>query len=371
MKKIFFFTVFSITSVSALSKDRCIVGNEKNSQLQVGLKSAQTESPITQKIYQKYNLLPKTEADSNCPTGDCRNNTAVQKLSALPTGGAQASPAYVHLNEACVEVAAQVKAGSAEIDCPSRKTGKFNFCYPKSMANYQSAVTSDFYNCLRKTQDFPLTIDALFEMYTLESGFKPYYANTGGTGMGQLTGIFIKDIHQKHRGRPILQSIADSTDSQCEAAKLIAQKDLQKEPSLANKCDFVQVGEGLERNILYTLVGMSNSWNKDIGPLMKDYIKKNERDPAILEVQKKALLNAYGAGGRAAARAAIRRLTKLKPADFAKAMTRPLYTAEGQNLTTYTTNIALKQKQIEKIMNEPLLSEYKKNGARACLDHMF
>ncbi len=127
----------------------------------------------------------------------------------------------------------------------------------------------------------------------------------------------------------------------------------------------------MERNILYSLVGMSNSWNKDIGPLMKDYIKKHERDPALLDVQKKALLNAYGPGGRAAARAAVRRLTKLKPADFVKAMSRPLLTAEGNNLTTYTTSIADKQKQIAKLMTEPLLSEYKKNGARACLDHMY
>jgi hypothetical protein len=371
MKILLFFSVAGLTSISAFSQDRCIVGNEKNNQLQLGLQSAQTKSSITQKIYQKYNLLPKTEADANCPTGDCGQNSATQQLQPLPTGGAPASPDYVHFNAACVEVAAQVKAGSAELNCPSRKAGKFNFCYPKSLANYQSAVISDFYKCLRKTQDFPLTIDTLFEMYTLESGFKPYYANPGGTGMGQLTGIFIKDIHQKHRGRPILQSIANSTDSKCETAKIIAQKDLQKVPTLANKCDFVQVGEGMERNILYTLVGMSNSWNKDIGPLMKDYVKKHERDPAILEVQKKALLNAYGPGGRAAARAAVRRLTKLKPLDFVKAMSRPLMTAEGQNLTTYTTSIADKQKQIAKLMKEPLLSEYKKNGARACLEHMY
>jgi hypothetical protein len=371
MRSFIIILALGFLSLQVFAQNQCIVGNEKNSQLLDNLDQAQKNSLITQKIYQKYDLYPKTEADANCPKGNCGQNTSTQALTPLPTGGAPASPAYVHFNEACIEVVAKIKAGTSELNCPSQKKGTFDFCFSKSQANYQSAVVSDFYKCIRSNQDFPISADTLFEMYTLESAFKPYYSNPGGAGLGQLTSIFIKDIHQKHRGRPILEAIADSTDLKCDAAKIIAAKDLKKTPTLNNRCDFVQAGEGLERNILYTLVGLANSWNKDISPLMKDYNNKHVRDPALLDAQKFALLNAYGPGGRGAARAAVRRLTKLKPADFVKAMSKPLYSKKQKNLTTYTTSIAEKQKQLMKIMKEPLLSDYKKNGAKACLESLY
>ena len=360
MKKIFFYIIFVFANQFASAQEQCLSGSESNKQLLENLKEAQANSPIAMKISEKYDLLKKTEA------GVC---TECERAPRRPLPSL--SPNKTYFKEECVQAAAQIKTSSNEVSCPSGKNGFHKQCFSRTFFKYQNAVISEFYKCIRRTQNFPITPEALFEMYSLESGFKPYYSNPGGTGMGQLTGIFIKDLHMKHRGRPVIESIAQSTHEDCETAKIIAEKDLKKEPSLNNKCSFIQAGEGLERNILYSLMGLANSWNKDIEPLLKNYIKKYERDPQILDVQYKALINSYGPGGRAAARASIRRLSKLAPKDYVKAMSRPLMTEDGDNLNVYTNNMANKQKQIVQFFIEPMKSEFKKNGARACLEYMF
>ena len=362
MKLKFYFQIAVVTALlsqHSFADQQCISGSESSKGLIENLSAAEKNSPITSLISRRYGLEKKTEAD--CIDCEKSNKALLPKLE----------PNKTYFKEECLEAAGQIKAASNEVICPSGKNGQFRQCYTRSFFNYQNAVISDFYKCLRRTQNLPITPEALFEMYSLESGFKPYYSNSGGTGMGQLTSIFIKDLHQKHRGRPIIESIANSTHDDCEAAKIIAQKDLSKEPSLSNKCSFIQAGEGMERDVLYSLMGLANSWNKDIEPLLTSYNKKYERDPQLLKVQYKALINSYGPGGRAAARASIRRLSKLKPSDYIKAMDRPLMTEEGGNLNVYTNNLAKKQKQLVQFMKDPIKSEFQKDGARACLEYMF
>ncbi len=235
--------------------------------------------------------------------------------------------------------------------------------------DYQNAVISSFTSCAQKEGLQSVDAKSLFEMFSKESGFRPNYAYVGGVGIGQLTNIFVEDIHQKHRGYGLMKKVADSTNPECSAAKLLAAKDLDKKPSFSNRCNFISTGEGMERNILYTLIGMANSWQKDIKPVLQKYLDKYSNDPQIEEVKHLAVINAYGPGGRGAARAAVARLSSLKPEQFVKSMKKPLFREGGKSLTVYTTNLANRQKSIAAALPEPIGSEFDKTGANACINN--
>jgi hypothetical protein len=358
MKKIFFLSLLFIAYAHA--QEKCLSGKVGNNHLIEQLQKAKSVSPIAKLISAKYGLDQKTEADSNC--ADCeKQKNKNQDLKNI-------TKEKTFFKSECIEAAASIQTGSREISCPDQKIAKHQFCFTKSLVTYQNAALSEMYKCVKFTTSLPITPDAIFEMYTLESGFKPAYTNGGGTGLGQLTGIFIKDLHQKHRGRKILESIQNSKNNSCDAAKIILQQDLKKEPNLKNKCEFTQYGEGLERNILYTLAGMASSWQKDIEPLMKDFSKKNADHSLLAKAQAKALLNAYGPGGRAAARAAVRRLSKLSPENFIAAMDKPLMTSVNNNLTVYTSRMHKKQNIIAQKLSGQLKLSFKKEGSSACTE---
>ena len=82
--------------------------------------------------------------------------------------------------------------------------------------------------------------------------------------------------------------------------------------------------------------------------------------------QQLALMNAYGSGGPAAARAALNLLTKLNPADFISEIQKPLISAKGKNVTEYTSKMSAKQERLTKFFKFPTQTEFANNGARAC-----
>ncbi len=363
MKKIFFlsllFAAICIIPQNTYAQEKCLNGKDGNNNLIQQLQKAKSDSPITKLIFTRYNIDQKTEADSNCAECERSKNKDLSKISVS---------AKTNFKSECIEAAASIQTSSAEISCPDQIIAKHQLCLTQNHLRYQNAVTSELYKCVKLTTNLPLTPDGLFEMYTLESGFKPSYANGGGTGLGQLTGIFIKDLHQPHRGLAILKSISDSNEKSCDIAKMILKKDLINEPTLKNKCDFTQYGEGMERNILYTLSGLANAWKKDIEPIMKPFSNQYSDDPQIQKAQEKALLNAYGPGGRAAARAAVRRLSKLNPTQFIAAMEKPLMTINNSSLTVYTTRMKKKQNIIGQKLTGPLQSLFNKEGSSACTE---
>ncbi len=282
---------------------------------------------------------------------------------------------------------AKIKSSTQQLECPSGRKVKINSCgtagqkkcppgvqpeppacVTSEMYQYQNAVISEAYKCVKDISQFPVTPEVLFEMYALESGFRSNYSYVGGVGVGQLTGIFIKDIHQKHRGRKILNQIQKSENSSCKLSQPMVAKDLKAEPSFKNRCDFIEYGEGFERNALYTLVGLANFWEKDIKPKMKDFNKKYSDNPNLQRAQQLALMNAYGPGGGVSARAALRRLNRLEPKEFIKTIQEPMVTVEGENLTAYTSKMNKKQNQTIQLFPEPLKLDFANNGARACVN---
>ena len=365
------------TTEFAFAANSCVSGNSSATNLIDQMKTARSKSPITKSIYSAYKLDPQTKTEgtasaTGCATCDAdaekvKNQTDLAEVSSVIENRIPAPK--MSFKKECLVSSGNFKSSSAEVICPSGQKAKGrNLCLTENLLDYQNAVISNFNSCMGDNNFKTLDAASLFKLYSLESAFKPQFAYSGGVGAGQLTSIFIEDIHQKHRGLKFLSTIANSTSKSCEAAKIIAAGDIKAKPKLSNTCSFTAVGEGLERNILYTLVGLANSWQKDISPKFKSYSEKYKNDPLLEQAQNLALLNSYGPGGRVAARAAVERLTALPPAKFIAAIKKPLSKERGQSLSVYVTHIEDRQKLVGQKLSEPLKSEFAKSGAAACVN---
>lgn len=376
MTKVISFFLLVLLPLTAMSAStQCLSGTAGNDHLIQQLASAKKSSPISTQLTEKYNLenKPAESTSSGCP--NCQQGPGFGPLNFGNHSTAQfmrqiAPDTKLLLRTDCLSASGKTDTSTTELKCPEGQlSSKYNFCFDSNLMRYQNAAITDFYKCVKKITNFPITPAGLFEMYSLESGFKPHYAYSGGVGMGQLTGIFVDDINQKHRGFKILKKVADTSDKDCEIAKTIAAKDIQKPIRLKNnRCNFVEYGEGMERNVLYTLIGLANSWNKDIEPVMEKYIAKNKGHASLARAKELALLNSYGPGGRAAARAAVRRLTKLSPTQFVDQIQKPMSGTKTTNLTSYIGKIQKRQKQLLSDMPKAQRTAYNKEGARACVN---
>ncbi len=355
---------------------QCHSGNESSTHLidQLNVAAKNPKSPA-------YYIL-KSESRQTKPEGQilnsgfCTDEACRSKHSQIEDlkkfaeeSGIKISKKNKLFKTECMIAANQFKAETPEIKCPENERSKqsFNFCINTEFLSYQNAIVSNFKACTDASNIKTLDAAHLFKMYTLESAFKPYYSYDGGVGIGQLTSIFVNDLHEKHRGLKNLKKMAALTSPECKAAQMIAESDLVNPPSHSDKCAFISVGSGLERNILYSILGLATSWEKDIEPKLSSYLKKYSDHPHLEEVKNLALLNSYGPG-RGDARAAIARLIQYPPDKFIAEIKKPLKTKRG-NLTKYLGHIEARQKEMtDQFLKEPLTSEYKKDGALACVN---
>ncbi|MBC7464356.1 MAG: hypothetical protein H7256_00045 [Bdellovibrio sp.] len=366
------FVFSAVYSFGVQADDLCVSGNASSTSLIDQLNKAKTSNKLTQIIYQKYNLGAKQEATAQPVCTDC-SSTAMKIPETIKTAQSSAlhspEPPTLAFKQECLVVSnTSSSASAAQIACPSGTRAKGNMCITNEQLTYQNAVISNFVNCAVKEGLTGIDLNAIFQKLSIESGFRPQYSSGNGTGMGQLTSTFIDDIHQKHRGYKYMKKIADSTNPDCDAAKLIASPDLKSKPKFSNKCEFISTGEGFERNILYSLIGTTTVWEMNLEPKLRPYLKKHASDSNIDDVKQLSVMNAYGSGGPAAAAAAIRRLSARSPAEFVKGMKKPLKTMSGKNLTQYTSNIEKRQNKIGDKLPEPIKSEFAKVGADACIN---
>lgn len=376
-------TCFSLSLETQSATTNCVVGDNNQNHLVNQLANAHTKSDITQNIFKKYGLNnaspAKQETTQSGICSDCDSH--VNPLSSHNHGmlksitGAVNKSAPLAFKNSCVQAAVQLKTDTSELLCPQNQTdgrsNNHNLCVSQKMLDYQNAVVSDFHSCVASLTDSPITLEGLFEMYSLESTFKPHYAYDGGVGLGQLTSIFVKDVQQRGRGLTLLGDIAKSDKPQCDIAKQIASDDIKSPKSLyPNRCNYVQYGEGMERNVLYTLVGLATWWDKNIGKMFNNYKKKHQGNPMLSKVMEMSLLNAYGSGGISVGRAAIRRLLDkgLSPTNFLAQLETPMRGKKGSNLTKYTSNISKKQNDLLEHLPENERRDFKQQGARLCLN---
>jgi len=364
---------FLPTHLYANTAPQCISGSSKNLHLAGQFNDAKKNKIVSQ-ILQKYKITtPQTNESAtlaDCPTcnANAENTKSLSDMAAklLPQDNLQIDPE-------CISAAHKIKVPTTYLNCPSetRKKPPQNECMTEEMIKYQSAAITEALKCVKSETQFPISINSIFEMYTNESGFKPNYSSSAGTGLGQLTSIFVKDVHQKGRGLETLKKVATSSSSHCESLKTIAAKDISNKPNFKQKCNFISYGEGFERNILYTLIGLNTLWSKDLEPVMRSYINAHKDHHDMRSIKELVTLNAYGAGGPRSARAAAQRLLRLKPEKFLENLTQPMVTTEGHNLTRYILRIKEKQNQLIDLFPANATVNFKKLGSSACIKNSF
>lgn len=361
-----------LSSSGAFAAAACISGKSQYNNLIQQMTQAKATSPITTVISVQYQLN-QTQADCvECSSAKTFLSDSVKKVVAA-IEGVPDSPKLL-FNPLCLRGSSDdFHAGVAQVSCPSgQRSRTTTLCQTEEIMTYQNAVISSLMTCAKKAGLPTISPSVLFGIYSVESGFKPQYASRNGLGMGQLTGIFVKDVLQKWRGGEYMQKIAQSNLPECAAAKFLAAKDLRSPPRHSNSCAFTQLGEGMERNVLYTMVGLATAWEKDLSPKLNAYLQKHAGHPALEEIKSLTIANAYGAGGRADARALASRLTALSPDAYLNAIKKPMTATKNRRhirvLNNYTLKIATREKKIAADLPEPLKSNYTKQGAKACLN---
>lgn len=90
-----------------------------------------------------------------------------------------------------------------------------------------------------------------------ESAFNVSVASTGGWGIAQITSSARNEMIDPElgRGRYILDQVSKSNDPSCRGFKEVASQDLLKAPSMAqdNRCAWLSPGDGLARNLMYSI----------------------------------------------------------------------------------------------------------------------
>lgn len=395
-KNFLFLTVkavlLSSISLTASAELMCVNGDPSAINIVTQLANAKTEKPVTKYIYGKYNINnAKSEGGTTCLSGDCEkpliDAKPIEQIRNTLTPQTDANK-FV-FNDQCLQTSAKFNTGTSQLMCPEHKNFKRSksvagLCITNEQLSYQNAVMSDFAKCAASAKLSSVDMNAIFQKYAVESTFKPQYAYGGGVGIGQLTGGFVDDIFQKGRGLETLKDIANSTTPECAGAKLIAQADVEKRPKFSDKCAFVEVGEGFERNFLYSLIGTNTKWEKDIKPKLSKYLDKFAKDPDVDRVKQLLLMTAYGPGGAGAARTLISYFSKLPPAKFIQRLSKPFYVEEidsegnvkrGKNLTAYISQIEKRQTDFGKsltantsVASDELKASFKEKGVEACLN---
>lgn len=352
-------------SIVSYSQEACISGDSDKRNLLYQLSEAKKKSPLTQFIFDKYNL-DKSKTEGQFCVG-CSTKLLTMDVPKFEFIRVPRAPDLIYKAE-CLKESNRFVSATTQVTCPDGEKKQQSLCVTESFLKYQNAILSNYYGCLISENIDTLDMHALFNLYSLETGFKSQYYYSGGVGIGQLTSILVDDIHQKERGQKYLKSIVSSKKPECDGAKIIAQKDLENKPKISQPCSFVSVGEGMERNILYSLLSFATSWEKDIEPKLRQYFQKHPAESYTQELRNLCLTNAYGPGGRAHTRALISRLSKFPPQEFVKQMRTLQKLKDGTKLNSYITNIETRKIEMAKALPEPLKSDFYQKGAKACVN---
>lgn len=187
-----------------------------------------------------------------------------------------------------------------------KASGETAQCVDKNMTDYIHYAVNSAIQCLSGVGK--VDSKTVFRKINNESAFNISVASDGGVGMAQLTSIAVAEMLDKDlgKGRYVLEHISKSSDSACSGFKDVAIQDLKKSPSTSvdNRCAWLSPGDGLARNLMYSIGYYLTMRDKYLVPLLK------RKAPNL--VQDEALMNdltsiAYGAEGINHARGLLRK----------------------------------------------------------------
>lgn len=380
----------------------CVTGKIKNRNIIDQLSKAKSNSEITKAIYAQYHIgFISNEVEQAPDCHDCQirsKNTSdhataakeILKHTLTGTANSTSQTPKLLFKPECLKashIAINADSTSTQLSCPDgKKTLNRSFCNTEEILHYQNAVISNFYGCLKSMNLPTLSPKYLFKKYSHESGFKPYYSYSGGHGISQLVDEFIADLYEPERGLPFIKMVANSETPECSIARKILNTDLKSSgknlnnrPTTKKACSFVEIGDGLERNILYGLIGAAKIAALELKPIFEqyDYLSKYQNDPHFEELNDLLILAAYGPGGRSGARAAIRVYSrKNNPQAFITTLNSGITSRGGREVTRYLRNYTNSNKDsksksnaLASLLPNPLNTEFiGEQGVDACIN---
>lgn len=407
-KVLFILMCFIFLPFSVRASLLCLSGNSGNNHLVEQFENAKKTSGITKAIIKKYGLdeAQETKSESDCSACELKKNHILKSSRNNLEELKKISEKKQNLlfKESCLVIAGNLEIETNQINCPSKEILKEDSCITKEIYNYENAVISDFYSCVKKATNFPINALDIFMIYSNESAFKPNYYYNGGLGIAQLTSVYVQDMLEQEQGRKILQQLLDLESSECEIAKNIIEKDFSQSPlnktkvkkirkgkeisetvTTLNACEFIKFGEGLERNILYSILGLANNWERYLSDKMPKFSKQADSKPnnkhlsKIEEAQRLTLINSYGGGGQKDSKTIIKRMTSFSVDDYLKNIKKPLSTKKDGDLNWYLIKTEKKQQEIKSMLKMNLNEidkkisikeklEFEKNGAKSCIN---
>lgn len=227
-----------------------------------------------------------------------------------------ATPLPAKIKKECIEASLQREINAEGFSCSNGQPKAFSNtgntpCLDQKSSDYIHFAINMGLNCLSSVRGSPLDSRYILKKINTETAFNFFLANRGGKGIGQLTGILVDDmsgVMKKDRsgkeklvpgrGSYILEALADSKNPACAPFKNVALADSKKappEPGIPkNYCSWLSPGDGLTRNLMYTLGYYAFLQDKVITPFMKRNAPALAKDPDFINYM---TMIAYGPDG--------------------------------------------------------------------------
>ncbi|NUN05656.1 MAG: hypothetical protein HUU57_07835 [Bdellovibrio sp.] len=192
-----------------------------------------------------------------------------------------ASPAadIKKIKKECIEASIQRTPGNTGYVCGpgNAKARAFDNagdsapCLDQSSVDYMHFAINEALKCFA-AEFKPIDTRFILKKYNNETAFNFFLSYGGGKGLGQLTSAPTLDIGGGN-AEYILKDIVNSESPACEPFKNVAKNDLKNGPprlaSSANVCAWVSPGEGLTRNLIYSLGYYVHLRDKFILPVLR------------------------------------------------------------------------------------------------------
>lgn len=231
------------------------------------------------------------------------------------------------VHPACVKASLKRQVQNKGYTCKNGKPMPFDNmgdktpCINEDVFSYINFATNQALECL-SPDEMPLDSEFITKKINNETTFKFFLAYSGGVGMGQLTSDPVKEVAGwsektkkgrviEHKGQAnyLLKELEKSDKASCQVFKKVLAKDFETPPPLpgrpANYCHWLSTGNGLTRNLFYSMAYYR--WVRDqiIRPELRKVAPQLEKDRDVLNAFS---LVAYGPGGLSQGQALIKRL---------------------------------------------------------------
>ncbi|MNK01187.1 hypothetical protein D3C87_189820 [compost metagenome] len=202
------------------------------------------------------------------------------------------------IKKECILGSLQRAPGNDGYTCTNGKPKSFenkgptSACLTEDMANYIHLAVNKAIQCM-SPEDAPIDPRFILQKINNESAFNFFIGYGGGNGIGQLTSHPIKAIAgwtAFKNAKPVfiqgeanylLEDLAANENPACAPFKKIAEADINNPPSLYGKntniCRWVGAGEGVSRNLIYSLAYYIHIRDNIVKPQLK------KRAPSLLK----------------------------------------------------------------------------------------